>query len=174
MRSTNFQKYIVLLFCFFLSFGVKASGIKVYIIISEECPICQFMGPELGNINEYFGDQADLYLVFPFRNTNIKEASLYKREFGLSAFEVLMDADQSISKGLGATITPEAIVVNEKDEIIYRGRINDTYLSPGRRKHSAGRRDLQIAISNAINDKPIEPTWPNAVGCYITFYNTKE
>ena len=172
MQLLKLRKYLFLfLFCALSLLG-EVSGIKVYVIISEECPICQYMGPELATINEYYGAQAELYLVFPFRNTNIKDASLFKKEFGLSAFTVLLDEDQSISKKLGAKVTPEAIIVNNQNEVIYRGRINDSYLAPGRRKHSAGRRDLQIAISNALNDKPIKSPWPKAIGCFVTYKKT--
>lgn len=169
MEIQKIKNYILLfLFCVMSLMG-KAADIKVYIIISEECPICQYMGPELANINEYYGDKAELYLVFPFKNSNIKKASLFKKEFGLSKFTILLDEDQSISNQLEAKITPEAIVINSQDEVVYRGRINDAYISPGRRKHSAGRRDLQIAISNALKGKPVKAPWPKAVGCFITY-----
>lgn len=169
MKIRNLKIYLFLfLFCSISIVG-NAADIKVYIIISEECPICQYMGPELANINEYYGDKAELYLVFPFKNSNIKKASLFKKEFGLSAFTILLDEDQSISKQLEAKITPEAIVVNSQNEVIYRGRINDAYLSPGRRKHSAGRRDLQIAIGKALKEETVKSPWPTAVGCFITY-----
>lgn len=172
MKQVYLKKYLFLLLFSFITVVGKAADIKVYIIISEECPICQFMGPELASINNYYGDKADLYLVFPFKNSNIKKASLFKKEFGLSAFTILLDEDQSIARELDAKVTPEAIVVNSQDEVVYRGRINDTYISPGRRKHAAGRRDLQIAIGKALKEMPIKSPWPVAVGCFITYKNS--
>ncbi len=142
---------------------------KVYVIISKECPICQYMGKDLEKINNTYGEQAELFLVFPFKNSNIKKASLYKSQFGLSNFKILMDVDQNISRKLGATVTPEAIVMINNEEVIYRGRVNDGYQIAGRKKHNPSKRDLNEAIWNSLNSKPIAKPWPAAVGCYVTY-----
>ena len=85
-----------------------------------------------------------------------------------------MDKDQKIAKQLGAKVTPEAIILNDLGEVIYRGRISDTYQAIGRRKHSAGRKDLRVAIYQALNDKPIDKPWPKAIGCLVTYKKSEK
>jgi len=55
------------------------------------------------------------------------------------------------------------------DVIMYRGRINDDYSAPGRRRQVAKSDDLKIAISLLLNNETIVNPWSAAVGCFITF-----
>jgi thiol-disulfide isomerase/thioredoxin len=170
---------IILGFCSFLFLAVIISitsmsfvPIKkptVYIIVSEECPICIHMTLPLKNIHQKYKDKVNFKLIFPVALSNYKTMVLFQKKYGLENFEGIIDEDQSITKKLGATVTPEAIVENKNSKIIYRGRINDDYFSIGRLRKAANKSDLTEAIDAALSDKSIELPWPKAIGCYITF-----
>jgi hypothetical protein len=159
---------ICILFAADLSFCQKAKP-KVYVVISEECPICIYMSKPLNEIFEKYKSKVDFQLVFPLSLSNYKTMQLYKKKYNLSNIPGYLDEDQSLSKKLGATVTPEAIVENEKGVIVYRGRINDAYYSPGRLRHAANKNDLIDVIEAVLNRKSIATPWPKAVGCYITY-----
>lgn len=141
----------------------------VYIVVSEECPICQNLKLELQNINQFEDSNVDFHLVFPFKNSNYKSAALFKQKFQLDNFEIILDQNQSISKKLGATVVPEAFIVDRDEKILYQGRIDNRYTRPGKKKHGSTKRDLWYAMIQATTGAKIKEPWPEAVGCFITY-----
>jgi len=170
--SIALMKIIVLTACMFcMLFGLSAQkNIHVYVFIAEECPICNYMGKPLSYLAKKYEDKVDFHAVFPVKNSNYKSSQLFKQKYGLLSFETILDRDQKISKQLGASITPEAVVTNAEGDVLYRGRINNAFYGPGKMKHSSIKDDLDLAIAELVNGKQIPKPWPSAVGCYITMY----
>jgi len=145
----------------------------VYIFIGEECPVCNFMGKPLSLIYDKYKEQADFHLVFPLKNSNYKTSQLFKEQYGLLAFETILDKDQKVTKQLGASVTPEAIITDKAGTIKYKGRINSAYYAPGKMKHSSIKDDLDLALASLIKGQRVATPWPPPVGCYITMYASK-
>ncbi len=161
---------------FMAFFTLSASAQKdldVYVFIGEECPVCNFMGKPLRLIYEKYKDQADFHLVFPLKNSTYKTSQLFKEQYGLLAFETILDKDQKITKQLGASVTPEAIITDKAGCIKYRGRINSAYYAPGKMKHNSIKDDLDLALASLLKGQPAATPWPLPVGCYITMYASK-
>jgi hypothetical protein len=128
------------------------------------------MGKPLSKLaNEYEGS-VNFYAVFPLRNSNYKTINIFKKKYNMESYESILDRDQSLTKKLGATVTPEAIITDNRGEILYRGRINDAYFAPGKVRHGARNNDLRKAINQLKANKEIKNPWPKAIGCFITFY----
>jgi hypothetical protein len=66
-----------------------------------------------------------------------------------------------------ATATPEAVVFNEKREIVYQGRINDQYVDLGNARPEAKTSDLANAIEFTVQGQPVATPRTRAVGCSI-------
>jgi hypothetical protein len=128
------------------------------------------MSKPLGEIYAKYSDKVNFKMVFPLPLSNYKTMQLFKKKYALDGFTSILDEDQSLSKKLGATVTPEAIIENEKGQIVYRGRINDAYYAPGRLRRVSYKNDLIDAIEAVLNHKPIDEPWPKAVGCYVTYF----
>jgi hypothetical protein len=58
--------------------------------------------------------------------------------------------------------------VASNDNIVYKGRINDSYASPGRIRHGKVTEDLNNAIDLVLQNKTVDKPWYDPVGCYIT------
>lgn len=168
----NFYLIFAILFSIFFSFTSSGENpIHGYIFIAEECPISIFMVSELQKIEDEFGNDCQLTLVFPMKKSSRESAEKFVVEYGLSAYKILLDPKQEMAKSLGATITPELVLINsQNNQIQYRGRINDAFFAPGRKKHGRLIRDAQTAISHAINGEEVPKPWHEAVGCLITFH----
>jgi thiol-disulfide isomerase/thioredoxin len=143
--------------------------LTVYIAISEECPVCIFMTKSLRELQSQYGDSVDFKLIFPTALSNYKSISQFKNKYKLTNFETILDENQSLTKQLELTITPEVVLISNDGNIIYKGRINDSFISPGKSKKSNITNDLQKAIDLWLANKEKLPEWKNAVGCYITF-----
>lgn len=144
--------------------------ISVYAFVAEECPISIFMASSLQAMAATYRDQINFYLVFPFATSTHEKAGAFKAENLLNNFTILMDNSQHLTKKLGAKVTPEVVVTGEGDMILYKGRINDAYAQPGKRKHIYTSNDLAVALEKITNGAEMPRPWKNAVGCYITNY----
>ena len=80
----------------------------VYVFVAEECPVCNYMGKPLSTIATKYQDRVEFHAVFPFKNSNYKTSQLFKEQYEMLTFETLLDKDHSITKQLGASVTPEA------------------------------------------------------------------
>ncbi len=147
----------------------QAKTIHVYAFVAEECPISIYMAGALSEIAQTYKSKVDFNLVFPLKSSNNKTANSFKTKNKLPLYNIVLDKNQSISRQLGATVTPEVIITDIENKIIYKGRINDAYLEPGKRRHIFGSNDLSNALAMITEGKEFPKPWKNAVGCYITY-----
>jgi thiol-disulfide isomerase/thioredoxin len=160
--------FLCMLFCFKFTFA-QTKDIHVYAFVAEECPISIYMAGALSEIAQSYNSKADFNLVFPLKSSNNKTANLFKTKNKLPLYNIVLDKNQSISKQLGATVTPEVIITDADNKVVYKGRINDAYLEPGKRRHIFGSNDLNNALAMITEGKEFPKPWKNAIGCYITY-----
>lgn len=168
----NFIKFLLPVFFLFsaLSGQAQEKNIDVYVFVAEECPICIYMANPLREAVKQFGDEVNFTAVFPNSKSSEKTAARFLEQYELAGFSSILDKDQSLTRHMGATVTPEVVVFDRgTDQIIYRGRISDAYLAPGRMKHGSRKNDLLEVLSSVKTGKPVPSNWPDAVGCFITF-----
>lgn len=135
--------------------------------MAEECPVCNYVAKSLKKVSEEYS-AVKFIAVFPQKMSNYKTASLFKNKYGLDNFSIEIDHELSITKKYNASITPEVVVVNELDEILYQGRINNSYAAPGRMRHGKVTEDLDQVLQEIANERSYPKPWPNPIGCYIT------
>ena len=152
------------------AFGQK-KGVKVYVMLAEECPISNNMGTPLSNIAADYADKVQLFAVFPLKTSTAATAARFKKVHHLEQYATLLDPMQKLAKKLGAKVTPEVIITSEQGEIMYRGRINDMYAAPGKKNNGPKHRDMIMAIDQALQGKPVPQPWPVAIGCTITYHS---
>lgn len=165
----NYILLSILLFQFAQVSGQK--DYTVYVFMAEECPVCNYIAKSLSLTSEEYKDQVDFVLVFPQRISNIKTASLFKKKYNLTNFFIKIDTDHIITNKYNGNVTPEVVIVNRQDAILYKGRINNSYASPGRMKHGKVSEDLKINLQKILQNQIVEKPWPEPVGCYITRKN---
>lgn len=88
------------------------------------------------------------------------------KAFGLT-FPVVLDSKQEAVKALGATITPEAFVVDANNLIRYHGRIDNGYAARLKKNNRTTREDLKLALAEVLSGKPVSEPVTKAVGCTI-------
>ncbi len=90
--------------------------------------------------------------------------ALYASEHGL-AFPFL-PVGVELAERLGATRTPEVVVLDDRRRIRYRGRIDDRY-SVGSRRLEARHHDLVDALEALVGGREVGQPETQAVGCPI-------
>lgn len=166
---------ILLCYSFFSSASLKAQDSKayVYLFLEEKCPMCQYYTLDLREMYEAYANQEVSFVgLFPFASTTAesrkKFASTYKIPFPLQA-----DENQSLTRLYKVKVTPEVIVTDAAGEIRYRGRIDNAYDRPGRRRTVITKHELRDALDALLAGKEIRVKETHAIGCFITLTKTQ-
>lgn len=142
--------------------------VKVYVMLAEECPICNYMGTSLSRTGRDYANKVTFYAVFPTKTSTQKTAARFKQRHNLANYATILDGNKTLTKKLGASVTPEVIIMGENDVVLYRGRINDAYTEPGRRNNRPMNNEMRAGIESALAGNAIPDPWPEAIGCAIT------
>lgn len=146
--------------------------LRIYAVLAEECPISIAVAPTLAALQDDASASVKFFAIFPVKTSTPKTAKTFLQRHRMAAFVHLDDETQTLTKSLGATVTPEIILTDSAGIILYRGRINDAWNAPGRRNNRSVSRDAEWAIGKALRGEAISQPWPEAVGCAITFRKT--
>lgn len=178
------MKQSFLLLLALLSFSVSPSkaklhqtpqdNITVYVFLHEACIISQYYTLPLRQLYETYANEHTQFIgLFPNAYASREKIAAFKKTYQIP-FILQMDHEQTKTKELGVTVTPEVVVYNEsKAEIIYQGRISDAYARVGQRKRVSSTSELADVLQALANKQPVEvPNMP-AIGCLITKSNPK-
>lgn len=166
------MRKILLLLFFLLPLAGRAAdsdSLAVYVFLSESCPICQNMSPELKRLaGMYEGKPVSFTGLFP--NVELSDDSsiaAFRRKYRIP-FDLRKDPGGAMTRQLGATITPEVFLVRVgTGEVLYQGRIDNSYEAVNRRRSVVTAHYLEKAIASSLQRKPADPVRTKAVGCLI-------
>ncbi|MFO0915115.1 MAG: redoxin domain-containing protein [Pirellulales bacterium] len=141
---------------------------RVFVFMTGECPISRSYVPTLRRLAQEWGQGAGavaIYGVWGDSTSKPEAIAKFAQEYQID-FPVLMDRDFALADQLGPQFVPEAFVVNSQGDVVYRGRIDDTYTDLGRRRPAATVNDLADAVSATVAGKPVPVAETKAIGCY--------
>ena len=147
-----------------------SDSITVNLFLLDECKITQYMIPELQELYDTYQSE-NLQFVAYFSNFSSKPPKIeaFVEEYKLP-MAIKTDYYKSRAKLLGATVAPEVVVYDEKnEEILYQGRISNAYAKIGTRRRVVTQHDLRNSLQAIIENKEIESPVTTAIGCYINF-----
>ena len=144
-----------------------ALALTVLIFISTDCPISNRYAPEIIRLHDEFSPKGVRFrLVYPNPLDDEGAIGRHLQEYGYPKLGE-RDRDHSLVKMAGATITPEAVVLDARQRVVYRGRIDDRFVELGRERPIATRHDLRNALAAALAGRAVRPARTQAVGCFI-------
>lgn len=150
----------------------ETKPLDAYIFIAEECPISIYMASDLRKLYADYGDQCHFHLVFPVHKSSRATAEAFASQHELTGMEIIMDKEQKVVEMYEAAVTPEIVIVDvNTEQVEYRGRINDAFFAPGKKKHSRIQRDADEALRRLTHEKSVQKPWPDAIGCIITSHD---
>jgi hypothetical protein len=136
-------------------------------IVAVDCPIANRLAPEIARIiKDYEKQSVKSLLVYPDTSRKSSDVTKHIKEFGFGASGAL-DLKHTIVKSCGATVTPQAVIINSKGYVQYLGRINDFFEEHGKTNPKPKSNDLRDALDAMLAGKPIKNPVTQAVGCYI-------
>ena len=139
---------------------------RVILFLAPLCPICQNMSHEMRLLEkEFAGEPVEFVGVFPNPSTRSDQIAEFGETYGLNM--TLMADTAGWAGRLDDRWTPEAFVLDERDSVVYRGRLNDRYFAPGKRRPRTRNRDLRQALQDVLAGHPVSTPVTDAVGCPI-------
>ncbi len=140
---------------------------ELYIFIHESCKISQYYMPLLDSLHDQYQGSTRFIGVFPNSSSTQEGINFFRSKFGIE-FEFFVDYEKELTKKFEATVTPEIVLVEKSsDQILYRGRIDDSYFRVGKRKTIKQTQELVDLLSLVANGDKIEVSWAPAIGCFI-------
>ncbi len=152
--------------------NLAPSGSRAVVLFfaASDCPISNRYIPEIERLaREFSPEGVRFWWVYPNPEDTSQVVRSHDAQFDIHAEDVL-DTDQLLTRMAHATITPEvAVFVPSSDGLreMYRGRIDNRYVSLGQERPSATRHDLEDAIRAVLANRPVAKPGGPAVGCSI-------
>jgi len=142
----------------------------VLVFISTDCPIANSYQPLLRRLDEqHKGKGVRFFQVHPHSQTSAEDARKHASQFRIKS-PILIDAEQSLAKRVGATVTPEAFVfLRGGNSPIYQGRIDNRYAGYGKKRRVATSNDLADVLDRLVAGRPLKRSKTESIGCHITF-----
>jgi hypothetical protein len=146
---------------------MKLLALKVYFFLATTCPISQQYTAYIQQFTQHANEKnIEVVLVFPAKNSSKKEVQSFLHQYQLSA-PMRIDKHFKLAKQLNATVTPEVFLMNEKDEVLYHGAIDNWYYSLGQNRVHITEHYLDDAVTQAINNQTVLRPFVKPVGCFI-------
>jgi hypothetical protein len=145
----------------------KGKQPAVLFFITHDCPVANKMVPEIRRIAKDFSSKAQFTLVYADPELDPKVLAKHQTDFTLAQINSVHDRKHQLVHAVGATVTPEAVVVLANGVIAYRGRINDFYEDFGKPRRVITQHDLRVALKAVLAGQPAPKPRGNCVGCFI-------
>lgn len=139
----------------------------VIVFLMHDCPVSNAYAPELQRIGAWAKEKGvPFFLVYA--DVDVEQAALKKHamEYGY-ADAPLVDPKRVLAKHVGATVAPQAFVLDREGKVKYQGRIDDRYADFGKQRPAPTKRDLKDAVEAVMAGKPVAEAKTPAIGCSI-------
>lgn len=140
----------------------------VAIFASIECPISNRYAPVVERLRQTYASKGvRFYLVYPnpAESPTAIRKHLADYDYKISA---LVDPRHAFVKSAEISVTPEAAVFDARGQMVYRGRIDDRYVSLGVERPAPTTHDLSDAIGATLAGRPVPVARTQAVGCFVS------
>jgi peroxiredoxin len=134
----------------------------VLVFISTQCPVSNAYNDRMETLyRDFKGKDVEFIGINANKEETPEDIRQHAQSHNLT-FTILKDLNNKIADKLGASVTPEAYVLNNNFELQYHGRIDDS-----RSGDDIKSQDLRTAISDVLNQKTVSVGQTKAFGCTI-------
>lgn len=146
----------------------------VLVFINTQCPIANAYHPTLRKLKAEFADakladaKFEWVMIHADPETTTDAARKHQLEYDIT-WPIALDPGNKIARRVSAKVTPEAIIIDARGRVQYRGRIDDLHQDYGRKRPAPTTHELKDALTSILNDQPITQPETKAIGCIIRY-----
>ena len=146
--------------------SINKRQIKINIFYSINCPMCIKYAPVLRKLIEVYNSDSITFL-FIFPNSEFPAVEIFMKQYNFNT-NFKIDNNLKISKKYKVEVTPEIVVLNQNDKILYKGAIDDLYYDIGKYRKFTTNNYLKEFIELWRENKTSEETiYKKSFGCFI-------
>ena len=135
-----------------------------FAFLYPNCPLAREYAPVLEHLALRFAPSGVRFVGVVCELDDPAEVTDYCKEFGIT-FPVYLDTSFMLADALGATTTPQAVLVDREKRILYTGRIDDRFKIRGVMTPGAAEPELANAIDDLLAGREIREPRTTAAGC---------
>ncbi|HWN08276.1 MAG TPA: thioredoxin family protein [Pyrinomonadaceae bacterium] len=142
--------------------SLKGKNGTVFIFVAVQCPVSNAYNERMEKLAQDYKARGINVVGI---NSNVAEPAEAVKAHATTnklTFPILKDPGNKIADQLGATVTPEAYVLDASNKLIYRGRIDNS-----RKGDSITATELRDALEASLVGKPVSKEIAAAFGCSI-------
>lgn len=146
---------------------IKRAEFSVVMFIAPDCPLCMTLSRSYNEMQANY-PSVQFLAVHSGKNYEAMELNMFATETKFKPL-IFRDYDYSIAHKLGATITPEFVLLDSNANVLYQGLMDDRIEKLGSYKQQWSKNHLADAISAVLSKKkvPLKKTEP--VGCVLEY-----
>ncbi|HEX8356732.1 MAG TPA: redoxin domain-containing protein, partial [Segetibacter sp.] len=123
----------------------------------------------LRSLYNEFSKNVEFYGIIPGKAYTAGEVKKYARETEIP-FSLALDKTKTLSNYLQATVTPQVILLDANNVLLYKGAIDDLLSQLGKQRLKPTREFLKEAILQSLRNERVFIKRTKAVGCRINDY----
>ena len=150
------------------------TSLSLVFFVTTDCPISNRYAPEFERIcSEFSPSGVQCLMAYVDPSITAGQIRAHREAFGITP-PAVRDVRHELVNLAGATVTPEAAVIDPAGLVLYRGRVNNLYAALGTPRRRATVHDLRDALEQALSGKAVNRPRTQAVGCFIPTLGTTE
>jgi thiol-disulfide isomerase/thioredoxin len=139
----------------------------VFIFVATECPNSNSYAPILARLyREYAPRGFAFFNVYSDPSDSMSAVRKHDADFEVP-FSALLDPHQTLARETGARSTPEVVILGSQGQQLYRGRVDNRFIEPGKTRYQPTENDLEEALQAIVQGKPVPHPVTRTIGCAI-------
>ncbi len=147
--------------------SLKKHEISLLLFFDPECPICQKYTKTIKLIDSVYQGKVGIYLLYPYKALDNNLWKTFQAKY-MFPYDLYLDKKGVFAKKTKANTTPEAVLLDSEQNIIYQGAIDNWYYDLGKNRNKASEFYLIQAIESTLNRQEIKVKSSKAVGCIFS------
>ena len=151
--------------------GRRGTKYIAAIFVATDCPISNRYLPLLTRMSTQFAPQGvSLWLVYPNPGDTLAAVRAHQSKYPAASLPQLLAPDPRFLAHAHVHVTPEAAIFQRDamhQPVLWRGRIDDRYLSFGTQRPVATRHDFADALNAVVAGRQPAPPAGPPIGCAI-------
>ena len=135
-----------------------------FAFLHPACPMAQDYAPVLDELAARFAGDGIRVVGVVCEADDAAGVEAYRTKFAI-AFPIHRDTEFTLAEALGATVTPEVVLVDRDRRIRYAGRIDDRYKLRGVMTPGDAEPELANAIDDFVAGREVREPRTEAAGC---------
>jgi peroxiredoxin len=138
----------------------------VLIFMATRCPYSNAFNGVMAQLASGYSSKGITFLgINSNKNESVEEVAQHAKEKGLN-FTILKDPDNKVADQYGASVTPEAYLIDTSGKIRYHGALGSS-ARPTTDPNQANSQEIQAAIDQLLAGQTIAKAKTKAFGCSI-------